>query len=143
MFVVSPSPFSKKIVSHEGQLYGNPSSILDEPFTLAGLTIEEMAEFPWDKVCKEFSVTNEGRGGHPAYIVRYVPYDVHLGERFQNVFCIHMNRLEHGSVVLEFAKGRIGRTKSLVSRLTINLSCKIIALALDVPKNQAKAFPWC
>jgi hypothetical protein len=144
MVTVSSSDLSKKIVSYDGNLYGNPSTILWEQHrsTCATLTTTEMAMFPWDKIRKEYNITSEGKGGYPAYIVRYVPPGVHLGGRFPDVTCIFMNRLEHGTVVLEFAKGRIKRTESLVSRLSHQVVSKIINLALDVPKNRAKAFPW-
>lgn len=145
MFTVSSSSdLSKKIVSHDGNLYGNPSAILYEPHrsTCATLTTTEMAMFPWDKIRKQYNITCEDQGGYPAYIVRYVPLGVHLGGRFPNISCIFMDRLEHGTAVLEFAKGRIRRTGSLVSWLSRENVRMIIALALDVPKNRAKAFPW-
>jgi hypothetical protein len=142
VFTVSPSDLSKKIVSHDGKLYGKPSAILYEPYTLATLTTAEMAKFPWDKIDKKHRLTIEGLGGYPAYIIRYVPWNTHLSERFQNVYCIFMDQLEHGTVVLEFAKGIIKRTGSLVSRLSREDVKKIIALALDVPNNRAKVYPW-
>ena len=143
MSTVSSSDLSKKIVSHDGKLYGNPSTILwgQHRSLRATLTTTEMEMFPWDKIRKEYKSTKEGGGGYPAYIVRYVPPRVHLSERFPNVTGIFMDRLEHGAVVLEFAKGRIKRTGSLVSWLSSSDVKKIIALALDVPKNRGHPFP--
>lgn len=142
MFAVPSSQLSKKIVCHDGKLYGKPSAILDQPYTLATFTSAEMAMFPWDKVRKDVSFTREARHGYPEYIVRYVPLDFHLGRRFPNVHCMFMDRLEHDTVVLEFAKGRVMRTGSLVSWLSNENVRMIIALALDVPENRTKAFPW-
>ena len=103
-----------KIVCHNGKLYGRPTFVTDA-FKVERVVKSEMARFPWKDRSKEHDRTLIQ--GSMEFIVRYCPL-TRLSERATESTCLFFHRFKHDKKAIEFAKGRIQRTKSLVSRLS-------------------------
>ena len=120
---------SMKIVCHDGKLYGCPTFQTDA-FKIQRVVKAEMARFPWKERSTEYDRT--GTVGRFEFLVRYCPFGTWLSERATNSRCLFFDRFKHDEKAVEFSKGRLQRTMSLVSRLSKEDVHKIITLTLEI-----------
>lgn len=124
-----PDALANKIVYYQGKLFGRPYVRGPRPPQNGQrLTQEDMSQFPWEKVVGTgfFAACNPMNED----ISYHIPLS-RLSDKKPNVDYIHFDRFYyHDAKAVQFARGRLSRTGSLVSKLSREIVGKIIALVL-------------
>lgn len=124
---------SLKIVCYHGKLYGKPFIVTPND-GLQPLTNDEMAKFPWGRVTR---VHHFAPHAPRVEDISFSIPQTYLSDNNPCATSIYLDRLHyHDTNVIQFAKGSLLRTQSLVSKLPKAIVHKIIALAL------AENFCW-